>query len=155
LDIPDDAFPACAFFKAFRDLCAFSIPSINFNAFYAPTALFSITAEAACDSSPVAPFGPFTHNLLDTTDNLILGPAQIQASHQLLFGNSFECGISSVQAFAMNKVLHAVIAHGVCSTQNGDVVGFDRTMLIGHGDVTPGEEPEWRILNDQIHFRTV
>jgi hypothetical protein len=155
LDIVPGMFESSEFVAGFLGMSGSSISAMSFPFFYVPSALFSITAETAHDLSPLAAFRPFVHNLLETRDNLIMGPEQIQASQQLLFGDHFICGVTGLQSFAMNEAMHAVVIHGNCRTDHVDMIGFDRTLLIGHGEMNEGEGITWRILNDQIHFRTV
>jgi hypothetical protein len=155
LEIEDNAFQAAEFVKMFLAESASAISDMPFGFFYLPNSLFSITAEPAHEMSTLAPFAPFVHNLLDTRDNLIMGPEQIQRSQQLLFGNHFLCGITGMQTFSMSEEMHAVVLHGNCRTDNTAMIGFDRTLLIGHGEMNEGEGVTWRILNDQIHFRNL
>jgi hypothetical protein len=72
-----------------------------------------------------------------------------------LFGDHFITGIKAIQAFAMGDQLHAVVIHGNCRTDHTEMIGFDRTLLIGHARMNEGEGITWKILNDQVHFRTI
>jgi hypothetical protein len=87
--------------------------------------------------------------------NTVLELEQIQSSHQLRL---YWLGIIFCAELSECKLVQRVLRStrlgftGIAVLNTG-MLGFDRTLLIEHGEMNEGQGITWRILNDQIHFR--
>ena len=117
------------------------------DAFYAPTALFSITVEDCSSSSILFPILTFSRNIFNSIDDgLCEGPDQIRDVMQQIFPEGLQCEAESMVTSQLEAGLYAVVVRGFFSPNGENTLSFERSLIIGI------EEDLILITNDHFFF---
>ena len=150
VDLSSGSFVANEFLKEFLEALGSQDPGTIVK-MYAPNALFSMTAQMAGKTKPIAFYERFDHNLFKNTDETLFeGHEEIEKAYEVIFQEGFACVATSMNANSIEPDrLHFVVLHGVFQPHEQLLFGFDRTLVIEQDGET------FVIMNDQLHIRTL
>ena len=119
-------------------------------AFYAPSAIFSLTVEHSSASNPLSTLLPVSRNLLDgTDDNCASGPDQIISCLEEIFPDGLSMVPTHISTKEFAPGLLGAVLHGTAQLSEDFICDFDRSLIIGIDGETI------LVTNDHIFFSRI